>query len=218
MIVDLQKTATYAYAVWKTDETSEELLAMLSHKTWYLPFLEKVAKEGRRREWLACRVLLKQLLACETQVYYKESGAPFIAEEGVHISFSHTKGYVAVQVSTAEQPAGIDIEYLSDRVKKIQNRFVSPDEAQHISSENEANHLLLHWCAKETLFKLLDTEAVDFCKHLHLAPFDYALCGSIQAYETHSTHGKSFTLGYKMTEAYAMTFCTAYASSVDLAP
>ena len=216
MIVDRKDTTSYSYGVWKLEETAEELLAMLSHKEWYLPFLKQLSNEGRRREWLACRVLLKGLLGYETQVFYKESGAPFIRVHDLKISFSHTKEYVAVQVSSAEHPAGIDIEYVSERVNKIQNRFINPTEARFLDGENKTNHLLLHWCAKETLFKLIDTEAVDFCKHLHLSPFEYRLCGSIHAYETHSAHKQAFVLEYKITKAYAMTLCTAYASSMDI--
>ena len=47
--------------VWKMDETSDELLAMLELQSEYQPFLQQIKTEKRRQEWLASRVLLKEL-------------------------------------------------------------------------------------------------------------------------------------------------------------
>ena len=47
--------------VWKIEESSEELLSMLEQTSEYLPFLQQIKTEKRRQEWLASRVLLKEL-------------------------------------------------------------------------------------------------------------------------------------------------------------
>ena len=47
--------------VWKIEESSEELLSMLEQSSEYLPFLQQIKTEKRRQEWLASRVLLKEL-------------------------------------------------------------------------------------------------------------------------------------------------------------
>ena len=49
---------------------------------------------------------------------------------------------------------GIDIEYRSDRVKRIRSRFLAPEEEQNIDTAHEEEHLLVYWCAKEALYKL----------------------------------------------------------------
>ncbi len=36
---------------------------------------------------------------------------------------------------------------------------------------DEVYVLLLHWSAKETLFKVMGVEGVDFIRHLHIFPF-----------------------------------------------
>ena len=96
-------------------------------------------------------MLLKELLGEEARVDYHSTGAPFLACVPLYISISHTKDYVAVILD--KRPTGIDIEYRSDRILKIRSRFMNPEEEAGIDLEHEVEHLLIHWCAKETLFK-----------------------------------------------------------------
>ena len=72
----LQKQASPLWGIWKIEERGEELLARLDRKEWYSGFLQKVVMEHRRQEWLATRVLLKELLGREVKVDYAPSGMP----------------------------------------------------------------------------------------------------------------------------------------------
>ena len=128
------------------------------------------------QERFASRVLLKELLGEEVRVDYHSTGAPFLACVPLYISISHTKDYVAVILD--ERPTGIDIEYRSDRILKIRSRFMNPEEEAGIDPGHEVEHLLIHWCAKETLFKIIGQEGVDFQKHLHVNPFPYLPSGT----------------------------------------
>ena len=197
--------STSLWGVWKIEESSEDLLAVLNEKEWYLPFLEKIKLESRKEEWLAVRVLLKTLLKEEKQIDYHINGAPFLVEAQQSISFSHTKGCVAVQVLPVEH-AGIDIEYLSDRVLKIKNRFLSLKELAGIDANETVVHLLLHWSAKETIFKALMQQDVDFREQLHIEPFKLEREGFIAAYETRTELRQSFKLGYLVTDEYVLTY------------
>ena len=163
----LYKQLSPLHGVWKMEESSDELLGMLEHKADYSSFLERVSAEKRRQERFASRVLLKELLGEEVRVDYHSTGAPFLACVPLYISISHTKDYVAVILD--KRPTGIDIEYRSDRILKIRSRFMNPEEEAGIDLEHEVEHLLIHWCAKETLFKIIGQEGVDFQKHLHLS-------------------------------------------------
>ena len=156
----LYKQLSPLHGVWKMEESSDELLGMLEHKADYSSFLERVSAEKRRQERFASRVLLKELLGEEARVDYHSTGAPFLACVPLYISISHTKDYVAVILD--KRPTGIDIEYRSDRILKIRSRFMNPEEEAGIDLEHEVEHLLIHWCAKETLFKIIGQEGVDF--------------------------------------------------------
>jgi 4'-phosphopantetheinyl transferase EntD len=205
MIVTQYKSEEMCWGVWKIEESVDELLTMLTQKAWYTAALTRFKLESRKCEWLAVRVLLKHLLQEEKEICYESSGAPKLADGSMHISLSHTKGYVAVQVSKS-QSAGIDIEYIASRIQKIQHRIMSETELSHLSTEQPIIHALLHWSAKETLFKAILTPDVDFREHLHIQPFELAAAGMLFANETRTPMHRVFEVGYKVTDVYVLTY------------
>ncbi|WP_102406417.1 4'-phosphopantetheinyl transferase family protein [Parabacteroides bouchesdurhonensis] len=201
----LQKYSNPLRGIWLMSESSDELLSMLDNVIDYQPFLHTIKTEHRRKEWLASRVLLKELLGQEVRVEYYPDGAPFLPDIPLHISISHTNNYAVVLLQ--ESPAaGIDIEYKSDRVRKIRSRFMNPEEEINIDTAHETNHLLIYWCAKETLFKMIGQDNVDFCQHLHVKPFPYSESGVFTVQETRTQERTSFQLGYLVTPDFILTW------------
>lgn len=192
------------WGVWKTDETSDELLLLLDRKEDYLPTLSSIRTENRKKEWLAVRVLAKELIGEELRIDYHANGAPYLSGRELYISITHTKGYVAV-IFSHFQPVGIDIEYIGDRIRKIRSRFLSEEENRSIDAAHETEHLLIHWCAKETLFKMMGQENVDFINHLHIDPFPYKKEGRLTASETRSNQPASYTLYYCVFDDFIVT-------------
>ncbi|MDR2810922.1 MAG: 4'-phosphopantetheinyl transferase superfamily protein [Tannerellaceae bacterium] len=190
--------------VWKIEESSAELLSLLMRRDY--PLLpEDIRTEKRKQEWLAVRVLLKELLGRETPVAYREDGAPYLPEIHIHLSISHTQGFAAV-ILNEQSPTGIDIEYLHPRIQKVRSRFMRPEEESMIDAQHETEHLLLCWCAKETLFKLMGAREVDFRTHLHIQPFAYKASGAILAAETRTPRSASYVLNYMVNKYFAMTW------------
>ena len=126
----LMKHTGPLWGIWKIEESSEVLLSLLRNREEYLPQLELIRAEQRRREWLACRVLLQELTGGPACIAYRPNGAPYLSGSSLHISISHTKGYAAVLLQN-RPAAGIDIEYHSGRVSKIRSRFMKLN-ADHI--------------------------------------------------------------------------------------
>lgn len=202
----LLKHPSLLLGIWKIEETVPGLLDMLEPKDAYRAFLENSKAESRKKEWLATRVLLKHLLEEELLIAYHPDGSPYLEERpDTAISISHTKGYVAVYCSSTER-VGIDIEYRSDRIRKIKHKYLSEEELSRVDPEHEAEHLMVCWCAKETLFKLIRQEEVDFRSHLHLKPFGYAGCGELEVWETKTPREEGFTLSYQVTPDFVLTF------------
>ena len=195
------------WAVRPINQTSNELLNALEEKDWYLPSLQQMVMENRKREWLSVRLLLKEMLEEEKQIAYTPAGKPYLADHSYHLSISHTKGYVAVALHK-ESSLGIDIEYISPRVKKIRSRFMSETEEQHLCKDKEEIHLLLHWSAKESLFKALEEENVDFQECLHIQPFQPVIgeLSSFHACETRTEKKYDFIIHYLVREDYVLTF------------
>lgn len=191
--------------VWKIEESPDSLLALLEKKENYLPFLESVRTERRKQEWLAVRVLLKELLGIETTIAYRENGSPYLPDSSLSVSISHTNGFAAVLLQEGDY-AGIDIEYYSDRVLKLYNRFLNIEEISSIDKDNELNYLLVCWTAKECLFKMLGEENVDFRTQLHVLPFSYKEEGILTVKETRTAEQRTFSLHYQVTPDFIWVF------------
>lgn len=162
--------------IWQTDESESDLRAMLTADLPYDAELARFKVAKRRLEYLGTRVLLKNLLhGQEYQVAYLESGKPYLANSNHEISFSHTQGFVAVMVHP-NRPVGIDIEHCSNRVLKVMDRFVAPAElpdSKRLSENELILRLLVIWSAKESVYKLIGTEVVDFYRHLTCKLFSF---------------------------------------------
>lgn len=145
--------------IWRMDETLEELLEMSQHH--YDHEIENISNEVRKKERIISRFLLETLVGRKVEVKYADSGKPFC--DGMHFSISHTKNFVAVIVSN--KPVGVDIEYKSDRIFRITEKFMHPDELKTLSECSEKQKFaLICWCAKETVFKIIEENGVDFAK------------------------------------------------------
>ena len=191
--------------VWKVDETVEQLRSMFHQFSIYEEGFNRFSSEKRKQEWLAVRVLLKELLGEEKEIVYLPSGKPVLKDGKACISFSHTNGYVAVAVHPNVE-VGVDIEQYGTRVQRVASRFVREDEKVSVASGDEVYGLLLHWSAKETMFKLMEEEAVDFIEHLHILPFQLQESGSFEAREYRSGKEQVFLIHYDTHPDYVLTF------------
>lgn len=194
------------WAIWKTNETVDELLAILPHRDIYMRQLETFTAPQRRLEWLTVRVLLYTLLGREVEIAYQPSGKPYLVDMSASIGISHTKGYVAVMLAPVSCMPGIDIEQYGERVCKVAHRFMRADEQPAEYSGTNTWSLLLHWSAKEAMFKAMDTSAVDFCEHLRVIPFAVRSCGSFEACEYRTEQCRHFHIHYLLHPDFVFTW------------
>ena len=199
------KQGNLVVGVWKVDETVEQLRSMFHQFSIYEEGFNRFTSEKRKQEWLAIRVLLKELLGEEKEIVYLPSGKPVLKDGKAHISFAHTNGYVAVAVHPKAE-VGVDIEQYGTRVQRVASRFIRNDEKVSIASGNEVYGLLLHWSAKETMFKLMEEEAVDFTEHLHVLPFQLQDSGVFEAREYRSGKEQAFMIHYDTHSDYVLTY------------
>ena len=192
-------------AVWKVDETVEQLRSMFHQFSVYEEGFARFSAEKRKQEWLAVRVLLKKMLGEEKSIAYLPSGKPYLEDGSMHVSFSHTHGYVAVALHPSAE-VGVDIEQYGTRVQRVASRFIREDEKVSIASGDEIVGLLLHWSAKETMFKLMDDQGVDFIDHLRVLPFLQEESGTFKACEYRSDKEMEFLIHYDTHPDYVLTF------------
>jgi len=201
LIVEEQKKH-YHLGVWKIEETKDELLSFFSCKEKVKECYAGIRSESKVLERLAVRVLLQTLLKKETDILYLNTGKPYLKDMGLNISISHTKGYVAV-ILTNLKYVGLDIQYITEKVKLIKPKFISGNE--YIDSNNELHHLLLHWSAKETLYKAIG-KGIDLKKSFLIDRFTPLEKGTFKAAELITGHYLSFDIEYKITSDYVVTY------------
>ena len=196
------------FGIWHVTETVDELRSRLSANLPYDEELAQLRADTRKLEYTATRVLLAHLLGEEKCIDHHPSGKPYCPEENFHITISHTKGYVAVGICpTAE--VGIDIEYQSARVMKVIDKFLSAEEQAALPSDSDTRtrHALLCWSAKETAFKVLDAEGVDFAKHLHIRPFTLNESPTLLLQETRTDRQCTYAIYGMVNKAFVCTWC-----------
>lgn len=196
------------WGIWQVTETMEELCACLSDGV-VRQELERLKAPSRKMEYLAVRVLLKTMLGKEVRIGHELSGKPFLRGGEYHVSISHTRGYVAVGLHESARP-GIDIETYGERVRKVESRFVREDEMPErarMESREELYQLLLHWSAKETMYKVLDMEEVDFLRHLKVCPFKLSFSGTFTGESYRETNETCFLIHYLIHPDFVCTYC-----------
>lgn len=186
--------------IYKVEESSEDLLSQLLHREW-LGDVFSAKSESRKREMLASRVLLKTLLGDEKQICYYPSGKPFLYDQSYQISISHTKGYVAIALHK-HRTMGLDIEQCTDKILRVRERLIT--RYDYIDPTNERNHLLLHWSAKEAIFKYLDATSVDFRRNLHVEPFTPSLQGVFKVSESKTVDCQKFKASYLIEDDFVL--------------
>lgn len=167
-------------AVWQIEEPLDQLVAQLNLREEDLQKLNGYKLESRKKEFLATRCLIKEILGVDGVVDYLDSGKPILKNSAYKISISHTKGYVAVVFSSSEF-AGVDIEYPSERVARVYQRFVSPQEELFIPEDKKVQYYTMMWCLKETMYKMYDRKSSIFNINFVCHPFQLRRQGKIRA-------------------------------------
>lgn len=191
--------------IWEITETSDQLLDMLSeeNKEKAHKYLSTIRSKKRKLEWLSIRVVLQILTNDNKTVKHTSQGQPYLSDNSYQISISHSKDY-AVVLLHKHKKVGVDIENYSNRILKIEKRFISDNE--YIDPKNRTLHLILHWCAKETLYKLMDSTKIIFKEHLHIHPFQIQNNGVIKACESLSQDTTVFDIYYEVNPNFVITW------------
>ena len=200
------KTNDTQWAVWKVEESLEALLALLpdARRVCCEQELLQFASERRKIEWLSVRVLLYFMLKEDKQIGYSSEGKPFLTDDSFFISISHTKGYVAVILSSVA-PVGIDIEQYAQRVHKVSDRYIRSDEQTEPYQGDMTWGLLLHWSAKEAVFKRMENADADLRK-LRLTHFIPQEQGTFQVQELATEQQELYSVGYRICPDFVLTW------------
>ncbi len=191
--------------IWKITETRDELLNMLSSTNQEKAhhYLSNIKSNRRTLEWLSSRLLLQLLTNDDKTIEHTDQGQPFLVDNSFQISISHSKDYAVVLLHKYKK-VGVDIENYSQRILKVEKRFIS--ETEYLDPNQRTLHLILHWCAKETLYKLMNSTEIVFKKHLHIQPFQIQEEGIMNAYETFTENKSSYSINYEVKDDFVLAW------------
>ena len=157
-------------AVWQITETEEELKELSATPSDEMEEISFIRSESLRKQRLAVRALLNTLFDEKVYLSHHDNGKPYLENNPVNISITHTEKYVAV-ILHEEENVGIDIESLDRDFSAVEKKALSEDEIEDLEDEKRNEQLAIYWCAKEAVFKLLSRYNVDFAEQIEIERF-----------------------------------------------
>ncbi|WP_199136117.1 4'-phosphopantetheinyl transferase family protein [Pedobacter sp. ASV12] len=198
-------------AVWKIEETEEELLASLQLKQHELDVIASLSNGKRALHWLGTRVLLRTMLNTADYIDCRmdEHGKPYLVNSDTHISLSHSYDYAAVIVGK-DRKVGVDIELIKHKIKSIKHKFLSDVELAQKQIGDNTDGLYVSWCAKEAIYKWHGKKGLEFKQHIHIKPFKLKKEGSLQALVDLPEGTQELTVSYfKTKDGYMLGYVVA---------
>ena len=198
-------------AVWKIEETEEQLLSSLQLKQHELDIITSLSAGKRALHWLSTRVLLRTMLNTADYIdcQMDEHGKPYLVNSDTHISLSHSYDYASVIISKNKK-VGVDIELIKMKIKSIKHKFLSDVELAQKQIGDNTNGLYVCWCAKEAIYKWHGKKGLEFKQHIHVKPFKLKDEGSLQAIVELPEGTRELTVNYfKTADGYMLGYVVA---------
>jgi phosphopantetheinyl transferase len=177
----------------KIDSSSALAIKIISDQTQqdldFLSFREKlslanISHPEKKQEWITARLAIKDTLDSLSIPYpgfFKdEHGKSHSMNGNGYVSLSHTMGYAGA-IYHRENPVGMDMDLIREKILRIGFRFLDPSELDFLSKD--PLHYTMAWSAKESIFKCQGKRGVSFRDNILLEPFcveDKIIRGKIQ--------------------------------------
>lgn len=149
--------------LWKIEEDAVFFQANI-------PYVSPATHPEKQLQQLASRMVLASLYPDFPfeGVTVNAAGKPVLNDDRLHFSLSHCKGFAAGIVSE-KGPVGIDVEVISDRVMKIEKKFLNTHELELLGQVDQhlrSSYATLLWSIKETVYKYWGRGGVDFAQEM----------------------------------------------------
>lgn len=216
--------------LWQTTETVDGFFGTYGFLEPYRQHVETSFKnDGRKKEFLAIHALLHEMLAIcgkphgarrskglqdqskasqdqskasqglpvadVPMIGHAASGQPLL--RGYHVGVTHTKGCAALMLSKSCDVA-CDIEHFSDRVERIKSKFLRKDE-----KADDLDSLLVHWCGKETVYKLFPEDNLQFSQ-MRVGPFSTMSDWACEV--ENMKRGEKVRVDFELTMQFVLTY------------
>ena len=198
------------WGLWHITESLSQLVEALEINDVDASYLDRVGHEKKKKEFVAGRLVLKELLRYYGMAYkgvVKESDLkPTLVGSRYQISLSHSHDY-ATAVVDPENKTAIDIELVSHKLIKLAPKFLTDEEQAFCQSDIEK--LTLLWCAKETLYKIYPGRGIHVKENLFVRAFPNEKEGLMGAEIVLGSQKWLYQMHYLIRDGYALTFIEA---------
>ncbi len=194
--------------IWEVTEDYNDLFSRLTLLPEELNILNSFQNRYRSIEWLSVRVLLNEITGQNLSVVYNGRRKPFILDNIYNISIAHSRDLTSVILSKKKK-VGIDLEYMTHRISNIESRFINENEVITKDIARQRYHLYIHWCAKEALFKICDSQDINFKKDLTIEPFEPKENGYIKGRVNNKYMNEKFQLYYFTVNNYVIVWTSS---------
>jgi len=192
--------------VWEITEDFDTLYGMVNLVAVEKARLDSFKNISRKIEWLSVRALVKTMLGKDTRILYNSENKPFVRGNTHNISITHSNKLTAVIIGK-DKRVGIDLEFMSGKISKVANKFIN--DRENITGDPELSklHLYLHWCAKETLYKICDKQDINFRDGITISPFRPDEHGYMKGQVINGNGEEFFEMEYLQHDNYALVWC-----------
>jgi 4'-phosphopantetheinyl transferase len=196
---------TTILGVWKIEEDIKTLLEMVALDNDDKKKYKAFASTSRRLEFLSVRALLAELIGNDAHIVYNKNNKPFLKDGSRFISITHSHKLTAI-VCSVDERVGIDLEYMSSNIGAFAFKFLNRKEKITKNPEQKKYHLYIHWCAKESLYKICDKEGISIRNNITVEPFEVKESGEITGKVHTKKINESFDLFYSRYDNYAIVW------------
>jgi phosphopantetheinyl transferase len=136
-----------------------------------IPYRSHASHPERIRQQLSSRMSIFSLDPSFPfdSVVIPEQGKPFLESGVPDFSLTHTN-FISGAILSTTHVVGIDLERISERILKVESRFLHTEERSllHDAGNDRVSRLTLLWSVKETVFKCFGKSAVDFSSDIRI--------------------------------------------------
>jgi 4'-phosphopantetheinyl transferase EntD len=195
-------------AVWKIGEPES---------FFDVPLQRTITHPHKRLQHLAGRYLLRYLFPDFPLDLILVAGTrkPYLENEAYHFSISHCGDYAAVIVSQHKR-VGIDIEIPTEKVLRIQHKFLHTEEAHMLNewtAPSDVQKATVVWSAKEAMFKWWGRGEIDFSEVLRVQTEILGESGTFKAKFLKPGFATRFNVYYRLFPSLVLTWVATEGSS-----
>lgn len=192
--------------LWEITEDYNTLFSCVDLNDTEINTLTSYKNQNRKLEFLSVRTLLSHLVDEKIKIIYNHNSKPFFNNHLYNISISHSRKLTSILLSKTRK-VGVDLEFMSDRIYKISHKFIHNKEQITENTNRRINHLYIHWCAKEAIYKLLDRKNLNFSREIFIKPFTLRLQGKIEGIVEIGKIYEKLELNYFQHNNYIIVWC-----------